>query len=197
MLNVQVLPMDKQLHFCREHRLPVNDSWLVPTVNAADKVRACLDNLASSAVPTAEAIAALDATVSASVPDKVLRVPGTYPHEQWQGTRIEGFVVSQGPSINKTFAENIGNAASELEGQRINISRLEPPLVRPASSLLGHMADTDDAKEKVKEEVPHLAFLMVLFSCNNLFQFVAIATQSMHPWLSNAVGSVAIGGIAM
>jgi hypothetical protein len=25
-----------------------------------------------------------------------VHIPGTYPHEQWQGSRLEGFVVARG-----------------------------------------------------------------------------------------------------
>jgi hypothetical protein len=28
-----------------------------------------------------------------------VHLPGSYPHEQWQGSRIEGFVVSQGQAV--------------------------------------------------------------------------------------------------
>ena len=28
-----------------------------------------------------------------------LHLPGTYPHDQWQGSRIEGFVIAQGQKI--------------------------------------------------------------------------------------------------
>jgi hypothetical protein len=156
--------MDEQLRFCREHRLPVNDVWLVSTEEAAKKVRMCLDRIASNAVPTAEAIAALDATVSSGLSDKVLRVHGTYPHDQWQGTRIEGFVVSQGPAINTQFAKNIGELAAALDGQRINIADFQPELVKPASRVLGHVPQaTDLSADNLKAEVPQLADLMVCF----------------------------------
>lgn len=34
-----------------------------------------------------------------------VHLPGSYPHDQWQGSRIEGFVISQGQQITKESIE--------------------------------------------------------------------------------------------
>ena len=95
---MQVLSLMEYLAFCREHHLPVNDVWLFARTKAAAGAAAALDDAANAALPTAAALEALDG-VAADFPQDSIRVRGTYPHMQWQGSRIEGFVVAQGCQV--------------------------------------------------------------------------------------------------
>lgn len=88
----------EHLAFCRDHALPVNDGWLFARSKAAAGAAAALDEAANAALPTAGALAALDG-VAAAHPNDSIRICGTYPHMQWQGGRIEGFVVAQGCQV--------------------------------------------------------------------------------------------------
>jgi hypothetical protein len=88
----------EHLEFCRENFLPVNDVWLFARSKAASAASAALDDAANAALNTAAALAVLDAVV-AEHPHDSIRIQGTYPHMQWQGSRIEGFVVSQGCQV--------------------------------------------------------------------------------------------------
>jgi hypothetical protein len=110
----QFLPWLSFLQLCLEFGLPLNDTWILQGSAAAAAARELLDHLALSGCPTAEALQQLTALIE--VPDaaagdtvnaaaaaaagcKGVHLPGTYPHEQWQGSRIEGFVVSQGQAV--------------------------------------------------------------------------------------------------
>lgn len=100
---MQVLSLVEHLAFCREHYIPVNDVWLFARSKAAAGAAAALDDAANAALPTAAALAALDA-VAAEFPQDSIRIWGTYPHMQWQGSRIEGFVVTQGCQVLYLYA---------------------------------------------------------------------------------------------
>lgn len=86
-------------------RLPVNDTWIIAGTDNAQEVRDALDRASMSGACTSEIISLLD-TVAMSSPESI-RVPGTYPHDEWQGTRIEGFVVSQGQSITAALIKDL------------------------------------------------------------------------------------------
>jgi hypothetical protein len=88
-------------------------------------------------------------------------VHGTYPHDQWQGTRVEGFVVSQGPPIDPAFAENIAEVAAALEGQSMNITDFDPETVQAASRVLVNVGTNETIADKLMAEVPQLAQLLV------------------------------------
>lgn len=88
----------ENLAFCQANYLPVNDVWLFARSRAASGAAAALDDVANSALPTDAALAALDG-VAAECPEDSIRIQGTYPHMEWQGSRIEGFVVSQGCKV--------------------------------------------------------------------------------------------------
>ncbi|WIA17822.1 hypothetical protein OEZ85_009328 [Tetradesmus obliquus] len=109
------------LQLCLQFGLPLNDTWILPgtAAAAAAAARELLDHLALSGCPTGEALQqltvlveepdtaaaaaaagdAVDAAAAAAAARKGVHLPGTYPHEQWQGSRIEGFVVSQGQPV--------------------------------------------------------------------------------------------------
>lgn len=36
-----------------------------------------------------------------------IHLPGSYPHDQWQGSRIEGFVISQGQAISQDYQQQL------------------------------------------------------------------------------------------
>lgn len=137
---VQVLPWTEQLAFCLRHWLPVNDTWLL-VGDVAQRARAVLDELAVSGSTTAEAVAQLDQLASGSA--LTLRVPGTYPHAEWQGTRIEGFVVSQGDEVSETYAAQLAASARELEARVVHIASVAPELRRCVEERLEPPADAD------------------------------------------------------
>lgn len=93
----------EHLAFCQAHYLPVNDVWLFARSKAAAAAAAALDDAAHCALPTASALQALDGVVQQHARDAV-RIRGTYPHSQWQGSRIEGFVVSQGSQVSVSIS---------------------------------------------------------------------------------------------
>lgn len=99
---LQVLSLMEHLAFCRDNYLPVNDVWLFARSKAAAGAAAALDDAANAALPTAVALEALDA-VAAEFPNDSIKIQGTYPHAIWQGSRIEGFVVSQGCQVLYTL----------------------------------------------------------------------------------------------
>ncbi len=65
---------------------------------------------------------ALYPIIQEGAPRGCLHLPGSYPHDQWQGTRIEGFVVAQGQPATPEAAA----ALRALEGpMRAAVLRLE------------------------------------------------------------------------
>lgn len=64
-----------------------------------------MDRASLAGTCTSDIISQLD-TAAASSSDSI-RIPGTYPHDEWQGTRIEGFVVSQGQSITSQLIKEL------------------------------------------------------------------------------------------
>jgi hypothetical protein len=168
-VRLQVLPWTEQLRFCKRHRLPVNDAWLFAG-DAAPNVRASLDELAVDGSTTAEAVARLDA-LAASGPH-ALRVPGTYPHAEWQGTRLEGFVVAQGDEISEAYASEMREIVSSLgelvlhADQAVDTLRcVEQQLALPEADVLltphGRRQLVQHATAAVARIAPQLANLQV------------------------------------
>ena len=94
--TVQVFNMLELFEFCRQHTLPTNDTWLLAGRSAAAAARRALDRVAADGSPTSEVTAALDEIVdSAGEDSNCVKVPGAYPHAEWQGSRIEGLVIAQ------------------------------------------------------------------------------------------------------
>lgn len=114
------LPWLQFLRLCLEFGLPLNDTWIIRGSSAAAAARQLLDDLAIGGCPTSEALWRLTAVVvggddiigvtgvtggtgdtsgTGSVEAQGMHLPGSYPHDQWQGSRIEGFVVSQGQAL--------------------------------------------------------------------------------------------------
>jgi hypothetical protein len=112
------------LQLCLEFGLPLNDTWILSGGATAAAARELLDHLALSGCPTADALQQLTALVqephsaaggaaggggssggidpvaaAAAAARKGVHLPGSYPHQQWQGSRIEGFVLSQGQAV--------------------------------------------------------------------------------------------------
>jgi hypothetical protein len=44
-------------------------------------------------------------------------VPGTYPHAEWQGTRIEGLVIAQGERVSQAYSDEMRELSCGLAGQ--------------------------------------------------------------------------------
>lgn len=99
------LPWRAFLALCLELQLPLNDTWLLAGTACAAAGRALLDATALSGGTTASVMTGLhDLVVPLAAGGggecgRGLHLAGTYPHEQWQGSRLEGFVVSQGQHI--------------------------------------------------------------------------------------------------
>eukprot|EP00892_Ulva_mutabilis_P003737 jgi/Ulvmu1/1735/UM117_0012.1 len=113
--TLEVLPWVDHLEFCAAHHLPVNDAWLFAGTAAAAAAATALDTAANAALPTASALAMLDAVVD-SHSLKAIRICGTYPHDAWQGTRVEGFVIAQGAPLDDCTASRLQELAASLRG---------------------------------------------------------------------------------
>ena len=179
---MQVLPLHEVLAFCVRHSLPSNDAWLVASTEDAARMRECLDRVATEGSPTAEAVAALNALVDTSQ-SGALHMPGGYPHEAWQGSRVEGFVVAQGPAISAGLTREMQGVSGALRGLRLDARRVEEQsadLLRPATALLGagRVAQSEDsggeegslgghAVAAVRRHLPDVAHLLVRshYSC--------------------------------
>lgn len=81
--------------------LPINDTWLVAGQQWAAAARTTLDDLSLSGGVTSSALTQLNRLVSEGQAAGCMHLCGTYPHDQWQGSRLEGFVVAQGQAVNE------------------------------------------------------------------------------------------------
>ena len=106
--------------FCATHHLPTNDTWMFASRIAACRAREVLDNSAMSGLPTAEVLSALDA-ILVDFPSSV-KLTGSYPHHEWQGDRIEGFVVSQGEELSASG--DLTALAETLAAQVVRVPRV-------------------------------------------------------------------------
>ncbi len=99
------LPWLPFLELCAELGLPTNDTWVVAGGPLAGAARQALDSLAMRGGPTGHALRSLDALVAEGEGQGeaagCLRLPGTYPHDEWQGERLEGFVVAAGQELGQ------------------------------------------------------------------------------------------------
>ena len=132
----------EMLEFCRRHRLPTNDIWLFGTPALATTARTALDVAASSGSPTAEILSSLDNLVDSAAAGSAVKIAGTYPHADWQGTRIEGFVVSQGESVSDEYSSRMAAVGQQLAEQVVPFAQFgdSADLLRPATAELGDQA---------------------------------------------------------
>jgi hypothetical protein len=188
-VQAQVLPFDEFLAFCRTHRLPTNDAWLFSGTSCAAVVRRCLDRVAKDASPTKEATGALDAVLVSCGGSESVRVRGSYPHHEWQGTRIEGFVVAQGDAVSPEYSQKLRDFAGDLGEQVLHVNDVEDRgganLVRFATALLGDSCrgaadaneDATASRGVVAEVLPELDFLQG--SWEKVSEEEAAAVQSL------------------
>lgn len=119
--SVQVLDWTAMLEFCAEHGVPVNDTWVIWGADAAAAATATLQQLSLSAPTTTAAIAALDDLLS-TFPDSHVRIRGTYPHAEWQGSRLEGFVVAQGEAVAEAAVSRFRGIAAAVNGLQMSLA---------------------------------------------------------------------------
>ncbi len=119
------------MRFCLQQGLPVNDAWMVAGGAAAAGARDALDDLALGGATTARALAALDGLVRAAHGSGSVRLPGTYPHDQWQGSRIEGFVVSQGQAVTPESCGALQQLLPALASSVLQLGSVAEALRRP------------------------------------------------------------------
>ena len=122
------------LAFCAKHALPVNDSWLFWSVDAAAAASHGLSRISLAASTTSAALADMQ-QICENFPEHSLRITGTYPHGAWQGSRIEGFVVAQGePAADAVLADFRKLAEQSAEPTRVLQMTSLPLTTAPAPS---------------------------------------------------------------
>ena len=52
-------------------------------------------------------------------------MPGTYPHHEWQGSRIEGLVIGQGERISADYSDQMRQVAQSLAAQVVHAADVE------------------------------------------------------------------------
>lgn len=104
-----------------------------PAVPAVPQV---LDDLALRGGPTSAAVRALGRLVADGAAEGSLHLPGTYPHEQWQGSRIEGFVVAQGQAMDVAASAELRRLAAGMAAQQLRLGAVAPALRRPYEAAL-------------------------------------------------------------
>lgn len=144
------LPWQDFMSFCLEQGLPVNDTWLFAGTRWAAAARDALDDLALRGGPTATALSSLSALVEEGRGDGCLHLPGTYPHDQWQGSRIEGFVVSQGQGTDAASTAALEQLLPALRSTVLQLEQVPEPLRQPYSQVMQRCGG--DAKQ-VQEAV--------------------------------------------
>jgi hypothetical protein len=71
-----------------------------------------------------------------------VHVPGTYPHAQWQGSRLEGFVVAQGQHVNSETVQKLRELAAAAESQRIDLTAVPMELRTPYRDTIKRVVST-------------------------------------------------------
>ncbi|EFJ47228.1 hypothetical protein VOLCADRAFT_105196 [Volvox carteri f. nagariensis] len=141
------------LELCTEYGLPTNDTWVVAGGSRAAAVRQALDSLALRGGPTGHAMRVLDELVSEEVEGAgdggCLRLPGTYPHDGWQGTRLEGFVVAAGQPLGAQEMSRLRAIRDVLEGARLPLEAAAAAWMPQAA--LPYVSPGDGESKRVKE----------------------------------------------
>lgn len=124
------------LEFCAAHGVPVNDTWAIWGADAAAAATAALQAAATAAPTTAAAVAALDDLLR-GFPSSCVRIAGTYPHDQWQGSRIEGFVIAQGEPVSDAAVTRLQRVAEEVQHRQLPLQPFLPgaPLATVSPSV--------------------------------------------------------------
>ncbi|GIL53591.1 hypothetical protein Vafri_9205 [Volvox africanus] len=125
------------LELCAEVGLPTNDTWVVAGGYLAGTARQALDALALRGGPTGHAVRTLDELVAARTGNGeaavggCLRLAGTYPHDEWQGDRLEGFVVAAGQHLGPEEMHRLHSIRDALEAGRLPLTAVPEHLRRP------------------------------------------------------------------
>eukprot|EP00892_Ulva_mutabilis_P010846 jgi/Ulvmu1/8133/UM040_0029.1 len=119
--TLQVAEWSSLLDFSTQHGLPLNDTWVIWGADTAAAATAALQAAATAAPTTAAAIATLD-NLLAGFPGSHVRIAGTYPHAEWQGSRIEGFVVAQGEPVSAAAIAKFEAVAAKARGQQLSLA---------------------------------------------------------------------------
>ncbi|KAG2429799.1 hypothetical protein HXX76_010583 [Chlamydomonas incerta] len=111
------------LELCAEVGLPANDTWLLAGHHMAAAARQALDVLALRGGPTAAALATLGQLVEegAQTEPGCLHLPGAYPHDQWQGSRLEGFVVAAGQPLGEEELRRLRAVRDAMAAARLQL----------------------------------------------------------------------------
>ncbi|GIM05298.1 hypothetical protein Vretimale_9759, partial [Volvox reticuliferus] len=125
------------LELCADLGLPTNDTWVVAGGYLACAARQALDALALRGGPTGHAVRTLDELVVAGAEageaavGGCLRLAGTYPHDEWQGDRLEGFVVAAGQQLGPEEMQRLHSIRDALEAGRLPLAAVPEHLRRP------------------------------------------------------------------
>ena len=122
-----------------EFKLPLNDTWIVQGTTAAAAVRELLDDLSLQGLPTAKTLEQLSSLVAqqgVAAGCKGLHLPGSYPHEQWQGSRVEGFVVSQGQQASDRVWGELQGLGRGMQQQVVGVEGVPVDWSQPYADLL-------------------------------------------------------------
>ncbi|GLC34248.1 hypothetical protein PLESTF_000823000 [Pleodorina starrii] len=144
------LPWLPFLELCGELGLPTNDTWLVAGGGLAGGARQALDALALRGGPTGHALRQLDALVeegAAGGEAGCLRLPGTYPHDEWQGQRLEGFVVAAGQELGPEEVQRLKAIRDSLAAGRLPLAAVPEHLRRPYQHALREALATTAASK--------------------------------------------------
>eukprot|EP00798_Chlamydomonas_sp_ICE-L_P020786 gene20786-27612_t len=133
--NPSFLPWRSFLNFCIEQGLPTNDTWLIAGHSWANAARDTLDELALSGGPTKQALGALDKIVEEGSAAGSVHLPGTYPHADWQGTRIEGFVIAQGEEITPQATQLLLQLRPAMQAAVLPLGSVPEELKEPYRDL--------------------------------------------------------------
>ncbi|GLI67104.1 hypothetical protein VaNZ11_011309 [Volvox africanus] len=125
------------LELCAELEVPTNDTWVVAGGYLTGIARQTLDALALRGGPTGHAVRTLDELVAVGMGDGeaavsgCLRLAGTYPHDEWQGDRLEGFVVAAGQRLGPEEMRRLHWIRDALEARRLPLTAVPEHLRRP------------------------------------------------------------------
>lgn len=86
--------------------------------------------------PAGVAVEQLHALVADGGAAGAVHLPGTYPHAQWQGERIEGFVVAQGDAVSEAASERLRSLRGAMEAQVLPLEAVAPHLRTPYADMV-------------------------------------------------------------
>lgn len=140
------LPWVEFLDMCLQLQLPVNDTWLIAGQQQAADARQLLDDVSLAPRGTGDILQQLNqltdggAAGSSSSSDghgvHSIHLPGTYPHDQWQGSRLEGFVIAQGQPISGDTHQQLQLLQGRMAQQVIQLDVTPQQLRQPYAQLV-------------------------------------------------------------